>query len=131
VEAAVAPPFDEGLAVERQEFQKLLKGPQSAALRHVFAAERAAQKIPGLSADQPVLPIRKVGVIGAGTMGSGIAMTFLNAGLSVTIVETTKEALDRGLASVAKIYGSRVQRGKMTAKAVDASTCTHLPMPIW
>jgi 3-hydroxyacyl-CoA dehydrogenase len=104
VEAAVTLPFDEGLAVERGLFLKLVAGEQAAAQRHAFFAERQVWKIPDVPEDTPTLPIRKIGVIGAGTMGGGIAMNFANAGIPVTIVETSQPALDRGLGVVRKNY---------------------------
>ena len=120
IEAAVAGPWEAGLAVERAEFKTLLNGPQSAALRHVFMAERAAQKIPGLAADAPKRTIAKVGIVGAGTMGGGITLAFLAAGIPVTVVETGQEALDRGIARIRETITSRVSRGKLAAAAGDA-----------
>jgi 3-hydroxyacyl-CoA dehydrogenase len=104
IEAAVALPFDEGIKRERELFMKLVAGEQSAAQRYAFFAERQVGKIADVPEDTATLPIRKVGVIGAGTMGGGIAMTFANAGFPVTIVETSQEALDRGLTVVRKNY---------------------------
>jgi 3-hydroxyacyl-CoA dehydrogenase len=105
IEAAVSSAsFDEGLAAERKMFMELMTGPQSAAQRYYFFAERQAQKIPDVPDDTPVRPIKKVGVLGAGTMGGGIAMNFLNVGIPVTIVELKQEALDRGLATIRKNY---------------------------
>jgi 3-hydroxyacyl-CoA dehydrogenase len=120
VEAAVAGPWEKGLAVERAELQPLLNGPQSAALRYVFMAEGATQKIPGLDRDAATLPINKVGIIGAGTMGSGITMAFLAAGLRVTLVETSQDALDRGLGKIRETLFSRVSRGKLSQDKADA-----------
>ncbi|MDB5417863.1 MAG: fatty oxidation complex, alpha subunit [Phenylobacterium sp.] len=98
VEAAVnSASFDEGLSVERKLFMELMTGPQSAAQRYYFFAERQANKIPDVPDDTPIRPIKKVGILGAGTMGGGIAMNFANAGIPVTIVEVQQEALDRGL----------------------------------
>ncbi|PIE32919.1 MAG: 3-hydroxyacyl-CoA dehydrogenase [Ilumatobacter coccineus] len=104
IEAAVAMPFDEGLAHERKLFIELLLGEQSAAQRYYFFSERAANKVPSLPADTAPLNIEKVGVLGAGTMGGGIAMNFANIGIPVTIVERDQESLDRGLAVVKKNY---------------------------
>ncbi len=104
IEAAVDLPFDEGLKVERRLFNELMTGPQSAAQRYYFFAERAANKVPGIGKDTPQLEIAKAGVLGAGTMGGGIAMNFANAGIPVTIVERDQESLDRGLAVVRKNY---------------------------
>ena len=113
VEAAARGDFDAGLTVERAEFQTLLNGPQSAALRHIFMAERQAAKIADLPADAKPLPVAKVAVIGAGTMGGGIAMNFLNVGIPVTIVETSQAALDRGVATIARNYASTVAKGRL------------------
>ena len=119
IQAAVELPFDEGLARERELFVPLLDSVESAAQRHVFFAEREAAKIPDAPSSTPTLPIRTVGVIGAGTMGGGIAMTFLNAGLPVTLVETTQAALDRGLAVIRGNYERSASRGKLSAEDVD------------
>src|SRR5262249_49604178 len=98
VEQAVkAKNFEEGLKFERTQFAALMLTPESKALRHAFFAERAASKIPDIPEDTPVRDIRKVAIIGAGTMGGGIAMNFLNAGVPVVVLETKQEALDRGL----------------------------------
>lgn len=104
IEAAVSKPFDEGLAVERQLFGELMGDTQSAAQRYYFFAERAANKVPGIGKDTPLIDIQKCGVLGAGTMGGGIAMNFANAGIPVTIVERDQDSLDRGLAVVQKNY---------------------------
>jgi 3-hydroxyacyl-CoA dehydrogenase len=104
VEAAVNLPFDEGMALERQLFLKLVAGDQAAAQRHAFFAERQVWKLPDVPDDTPTLPIRRVGVIGAGTMGGGIAMNFANIGIPVTILDTTQAGLDRGLGVVRKNY---------------------------
>ena len=104
IEAAVDLPFDEGIAVERRLFTELVTGPQSAAQRYYFFAERAANKIPDIPKDTPTVDVRRVGVLGAGTMGGGIAMNFANVGIPVTIVERDQESLDRGLGVVRKNY---------------------------
>ena len=104
---------------ERETFLGLLKGVQSAAQRHVFFAERAVWKIPGLPEDTALLPVAQVGIIGAGTMGGGIAMNFLNANLPVTLVETSQAALDRGVATIRRNYDNTVKRRRLTADAVD------------
>ena len=105
VEAAVnAKSFDEGLGVERKLFGELISGPQSAAQRYYFFAERQAQKIPDVPDDTPTRPIKKVGVLGGGTMGGGISMNFANVGIPVTIVEVQQDALDRGLSTIRKNY---------------------------
>jgi 3-hydroxyacyl-CoA dehydrogenase len=103
IEAAANLPFDEGLKVERTLFMELMAGPQSAAQRYAFFAERAANKVP-VPKDTPTVDIAKAGVLGAGTMGGGIAMNFANAGIPVTIVERDQESLDRGLGVVRKNY---------------------------
>ncbi|XDF37831.1 3-hydroxyacyl-CoA dehydrogenase NAD-binding domain-containing protein [Paracidovorax avenae] len=113
VEAATKRKFEDGLAYERELFVNLMWTPESRALRHLFLAERAASKIPDVPSDTPKREIRKVGVIGAGTMGGGISMNFLNAGIPVTILETKQEALDRGLATIRKNYEAQVAKGKL------------------
>ncbi len=120
VQAAVELPFDEGIAFERQEFMKLMFGTQSAAQRHIFFAERQAAKIDGLPEDTKLREIKKVGVIGAGTMGGGISMNFLQAGIPVTIVETAQEALDRGTGVIRKNYGASAAKGRFKPEQVEA-----------
>ncbi|WP_239807072.1 3-hydroxyacyl-CoA dehydrogenase NAD-binding domain-containing protein [Croceicoccus hydrothermalis] len=119
IEAAVAKPYEEGVKVERELFMALMNGTQSAALRHVFFAERAAQKIDDLPRDTEILPIRKVGIIGAGTMGGGIAMNFLSADIPVTIVEMKQEALDRGTGIIRKNYENTAKKGRITDAQVE------------
>ncbi|HEY2661042.1 MAG TPA: 3-hydroxyacyl-CoA dehydrogenase NAD-binding domain-containing protein [Caulobacteraceae bacterium] len=119
IEAAVNLPFDEGLKVERKLFGELMSGPQSAAQRYAFFAERQANKIPDVPEATPLIPINTVGVLGAGTMGGGIAMNFANAGIPVTIVEVKQDALDRGLATIRKNYERTAQRGGITAEQVE------------
>ncbi|MFV3126808.1 3-hydroxyacyl-CoA dehydrogenase NAD-binding domain-containing protein [Niveispirillum sp. KHB5.9] len=119
VEGALSLPFDQAMDNERALFNQLMADSQSAALRHVFFAERQAAKVDDLPADTPTLPIARVGVIGAGTMGGGIAMNFLNAGLPVTIVETKPEALDRGIAIIRKNYENTARKGKLTQEALE------------
>ncbi|MDU7587865.1 MAG: 3-hydroxyacyl-CoA dehydrogenase NAD-binding domain-containing protein, partial [Acidovorax sp.] len=114
VEAATKRKFADGLAYERELFINLMWTPESRALRHLFFAERAASKIPDVPSDTPKRDIQKVGVIGAGTMGGGISMNFLNAGIPVTILETKQEALDRGVATIRKNYEAQVKKGKLT-----------------
>jgi 3-hydroxyacyl-CoA dehydrogenase len=118
VAAAVAKPFDEGLRTERELFLALMQSPESRALRHAFFAERAASRIPGIAESTPVRPIERVAIIGAGTMGGGIAMTFANAGVPVTIVEMKQEALDKGLSTIRRNYEASVKRGKLDAEAL-------------
>ena len=113
VEAAVKRPFDDGMAYERELFMALMVTPESKALRHAFFGERAASKIPDVPEDTPVRKIAKVAVIGAGTMGGGISMNFLNAGIPVTILEMKQDALDRGLATIARNYEGQVKKGKL------------------
>ncbi|MGE4431213.1 MAG: 3-hydroxyacyl-CoA dehydrogenase NAD-binding domain-containing protein [Sphingobium sp.] len=119
VEAALSLSFDEGLARERALFDELAGSSQSKALQHVFFAERQAARVAGIDADLPLLPIGRVGVVGAGTMGGGIAMNFLNAGIPVTIVETKQEALDRGVGIIRKNYDATAAKGKLKPEAVD------------
>ena len=119
VEAATTLPFDQGVAKERELFMKLVTGDQSKALRHLFFAERAASKIDGVSADTPLIPIAKVGILGAGTMGGGIAMNFLSAGIPVTLVEREAAALDRGVSIIRKNYEATAKKGRMTAEQVE------------
>jgi 3-hydroxyacyl-CoA dehydrogenase len=113
VEAALKRSFDDGMAYERELFIGLMYTPECKALRHAFFAERAASKIPDVPEDTPVRAIKSVAVIGAGTMGGGISMNFLNAGIPVTILETKQEALDRGLATIRKNYEAQVRKGKL------------------
>ncbi|WP_286999862.1 MULTISPECIES: 3-hydroxyacyl-CoA dehydrogenase NAD-binding domain-containing protein [Comamonas] len=113
VEAATKRKFQDGLNVERELFINLMWTPESRALRHLFMAERATTKIADIPADTPTRAIHKVGVIGAGTMGGGISMNFLNAGIPVTILETKQEALDRGVATIRKNYEAQVKKGKL------------------
>ncbi len=118
VEAAVTKSFDEGMKVEREGFAALMMSEESRALRHLFFAQRAASKIADVPEDTPVREIKKLGVIGAGTMGRGIAVNFLNAGIPVLVLETAQDALDNGIKAIRKIYEERVAKGKLTqAKA--------------
>jgi 3-hydroxyacyl-CoA dehydrogenase len=119
VEAATRLSFDEGMAFERAEFLKLMGGSQSAAQRHMFFAERQAAKIDGLPKDLPLRDVRKVGVIGAGTMGGGISMNFLGKGIPVTIVEMVQENLDRGVGVIRKNYEASAAKGRFTAEQVE------------
>ncbi|GAB2960491.1 3-hydroxyacyl-CoA dehydrogenase NAD-binding domain-containing protein [Amycolatopsis acidiphila] len=113
VEKAITVPFEEGLAEERRTFLELVSGEQSAALRHVFFAERAARKIPDVPRDTSARTVDTVAVIGAGTMGGGIAMNFINAGIPVTILDSSQEGLDRGLGVILRNYQTRVDKGKL------------------
>ena len=119
VENATKLKFDDALAKEREIFIYLMQTPECKALRHIFAAERAASKIPDVGSDVKPRAVNKVAVIGAGTMGGGISMNFLNAGIPVTILETKQEALDRGLATIRKNYESQVKRGKLKQDKYD------------
>lgn len=112
--------IDDGLKIEREEFLKLMGGSQSAAQRHMFFAERQAAKIDDLPKDTQLRTIKKVGVIGAGTMGGGISMNFLAAGIPVTIVEMAQEALDRGVGVIRKNYEASAAKGRFTTDKVEA-----------
>ncbi|RQS65374.1 3-hydroxyacyl-CoA dehydrogenase [Burkholderia sp. Bp8963] len=127
IEAGVLNGFDKGLVAERDGFLALIMTPESRALRHAFFGERAASKIPDVPADTPVREIRRVAVIGAGTMGGGIAMNFVNAGLPVTLLETKQDALDRGLATIRKNYDAQVKKGKLTQEKLDARMALIAP----
>ena len=120
VEAATRLSFDEGMAFERTEFMKLMMGSQSAAQRHMFFAERQAAKIDGLAKDIQLRDIKKIGVIGAGTMGGGISMNFLSKGIPVTIVEMVQENLDRGVGVIRKNYEASAAKGRFTTEQVEA-----------
>jgi 3-hydroxyacyl-CoA dehydrogenase len=113
VEAATKKGIEEGLLFERGHFLSLMMTPESKALRHAFFGERAASKIPDVPEDTPLRTIATVGVIGAGTMGGGISMNFLNAGIPVTILETQQQSLDRGVATIRKNYEAQVKKGKL------------------
>ncbi|WP_396328479.1 3-hydroxyacyl-CoA dehydrogenase NAD-binding domain-containing protein [Burkholderia anthina] len=127
IEAGVLNGFDKGSVAERDGFVALMMTPESRALRHAFFGERAASKIPDVPSDTPVREIRRVGVIGAGTMGGGIAMNFVNAGLPVTLLETKQDALDRGLATIRKNYDAQVKKGKLTQEKLDARMALITP----
>ncbi|KKI17413.1 3-hydroxyacyl-CoA dehydrogenase NAD-binding domain-containing protein [Sphingomonas sp. Ag1] len=119
VVAASELPFDEGMKFEREQFMKLMTGTQSAAQRHLFFAERQAAKIDDVDPKTPLRPINKVGVIGAGTMGGGISMNFLSAGIPVTIVEMQQEALDRGTGVMRKNYEASAAKGRIKPDAPE------------
>jgi 3-hydroxyacyl-CoA dehydrogenase len=119
VEAAVNGSFDDGMAIERELFTGLMAGNQSKAQRHLFFAERQAWKIPDVPKDTEVIPVESVGIIGAGTMGGGIAMNYANAGIPVTIIETNQEALDRGLGVVRANYERSAKRGRFPMDEVE------------
>ncbi|MDB5700940.1 MAG: 3-hydroxyacyl-CoA dehydrogenase [Sphingomonadales bacterium] len=121
IEAATRLPFDEGIAFEKAEFFKLLTSVQSAAQRHIFFAERQASKIDGIASDVKPRAINRVGVIGAGTMGGGISMNFLSAGVAVTIVEMQQEALDRGIGVIRKNYEASAAKGRIKPEQVEGA----------
>ena len=127
VEAATRLPFDEGIKFERDQFMKLMMGSQSAAQRHIFFAERQAAKIDGLGADVKPREIKRVGIIGAGTMGGGISMNFLSAGIPVTIVEMKQDALDRGTGVIRKNYEATAAKGRMKPEQVEAAMAALKP----
>jgi len=113
VEQATKAKFEDGLKYEREAFAALMLTPESKALRHAFFAERAASKVPDVPDDTPVRAVDKVAIIGAGTMGGGIAMNFLNAGIPVVMLEMKQEALDKGLGIIRKNYEAQVKKGKL------------------
>jgi 3-hydroxyacyl-CoA dehydrogenase len=119
VEAAVTKPFAEALTYERELFVECMHSPQSVALRHAFFAEREAGKIPSVGRGLALRPIKKVGIVGAGTMGGGIAMNFLNAGIPVVLVEAKADALTRGLGIIRKNYEATVSKGRMTSEQAE------------
>ena len=127
VKAAVDLPWAEGIARERALFLDLMQGDESRALRHYFFAERAAARIDGLGRDVVPQAIARVGIVGAGTMGGGIAMNFLSAGLPVTIVEREQAALDRGVRTIHANYARNAQSGRMTAAQVEAAAALLTP----
>jgi 3-hydroxyacyl-CoA dehydrogenase len=120
VQASVTKKFDDGMAYERETFIALMMTPECKALRHAFFGERAASKIPDVPEDTPQRPVAKVAVIGAGTMGGGISMNFLNAGIPVVMLEMKQEALDRGVATLRKNYEAQVKKGKLKQDKLDA-----------
>ena len=113
-------PFAEGEAAEARLFEELRVSPESKAMRHLFFAERLASKIPGLPRDTALRPVRTVGVLGAGTMGGGIAMNFANAGIATVLVEASQAALDRGLGIIRANYEASAAKGRLTAAQVEA-----------
>ncbi|MFV9472902.1 3-hydroxyacyl-CoA dehydrogenase NAD-binding domain-containing protein [Advenella sp. RU8] len=119
VQASVFMSFDEGLKYERELFLQLMSSPESAAMRHIFSAERAATKIPDVPADTLLRKVEKVGVIGAGTMGGGISMNFLNVGIPVVLLEQKQDALDRGVATIRRNYENTMKKGRITAAQVE------------
>jgi len=119
VAASVSKPFDEGLKTERELFMQLMATPESRALRHIFNAERAASKVSDIPDDIKLRDVKKVGVIGAGTMGVGITMNFINVGIPVAVLEMKQEALDKGLATIRKNYENSMAKGKLTQAQLD------------
>jgi 3-hydroxyacyl-CoA dehydrogenase len=119
VAASITMPFDDGIAFERQRFMHLMQTTESKALRHAFFAERIASKVPDVPPDTPIRTIAAAAVIGAGTMGGGIAMNFANAGIPVIMLETKQEALDKGLATIRKNYENTLKKGKLTQEKFD------------
>ncbi len=124
VEAAATLPFEEGMAVERKLFMECMDSSQSAGMRHIFFAERQASKIDGLAKETPKRAVASVGIIGGGTMGGGIAMSFANAGIPVTMIEISDEALQRGLSIIERNYAGSVKRGKLSEE--KAAACRAL-----
>ncbi|MEC5160792.1 MULTISPECIES: 3-hydroxyacyl-CoA dehydrogenase NAD-binding domain-containing protein [unclassified Janthinobacterium] len=119
VAASVTMKFEDGLKFERERFMQLIQSNESKALRHAFFAERVASKVPDVAADTPTRAINQAAVIGAGTMGGGIAMNFVNAGIPVILLETKQEALDKGLATIRKNYENTLKKGKLTQEKFD------------
>jgi 3-hydroxyacyl-CoA dehydrogenase len=121
VAASMTKKFDDGMVFEREIFTALMFTPECKALRHAFFAERAASKIPDVPEDTPLREVKKVAIIGAGTMGGGIAMNFLTAGIPVVMLEMKPEALDRGVATIRKNYEAQVKKGKLKAEKFEAN----------
>ncbi len=119
VAASVTMKFEDGLKFERERFIHLIQTPESKALRHAFFAERVASKVPDVPSDTPTRDIKKAAVIGAGTMGGGIAMNFVNAGIPVVLLETRQEALDKGIATIRKNYENTMKKGKLTPEKFE------------
>ena len=127
VEKALSMPYAEALKNERAVFNRLRESDQSAAQRHAFFAEREVAKIPDVPKDTPALPIATAGVVGCGTMGGGIAMSIANAGLPVTVLESSQEALDRGMAIIRKNYAATVAKGRLLQAEMDARLARITP----
>jgi 3-hydroxyacyl-CoA dehydrogenase len=124
---AVGKPFDEGLRLEREIFASLMASPESRALRHIFAAERAASKLPDVPADTPLRETSRIGVIGAGMMGVGITMAFADAGIPVVLLEMKQDALDRGLSTICRNYEASIKKGKLTQAQLDERVARITP----
>jgi 3-hydroxyacyl-CoA dehydrogenase len=131
IEAATKLPFEEGCKREREISTQSLGSPQAQAMIHIFFAERAVAKVPGLDKDTPAYPIRKVGIIGAGTMGGGIAMAWANTGVPVLMKDTTQEAVDRGMATIRKNYQRSVDRGRTPQAVMDQRMASITPQLTW
>ncbi len=127
IEAAATQDFEDGIRTERRLFMELMNGVQSKAQRYLFFAERQAAKIPGVADDLPLRPIKKVGIIGAGTMGGGISMNFLSAGIPVTMVETADAALQRGVGTMRQNYENTAKKGRLTQEAVERNMALLTP----
>ena len=119
VKTTMSLPFAEALRAEHAQFRMMVAGPEARALRHVFFAEREARKVAGLSASEPLRPIRRAGVVGFGTMGSGIAMVFANAGIPVRILDADAAAVERGLTAIRKTYAAAHDKGRMTRDEME------------
>ena len=120
VELALTLPFDDGIRREREIFEECMASPESAALRHVFFAERAVRKVPGIGKETPTRPVENAAIIGAGTMGRGIAICFANAGVPVRLMDSDSEALERALSAIRSDYEQRVSRGRLGAADAEA-----------
>jgi 3-hydroxyacyl-CoA dehydrogenase len=119
LQAAATLPFDQGIAKERELFMQCMHNPQAPALQHVFFAERKVGNIPNLDKNVKAREIKRVAIIGAGTMGGGIAMNFVNVGIPVTVLEVKQDALDRGLGVIRKNYENTASKGRMTLEQVE------------
>ncbi|RSZ60966.1 3-hydroxyacyl-CoA dehydrogenase [Massilia atriviolacea] len=119
VAASVTKKFEDGIKFERERFLHLIQTPESKSLRHAFFAERLASKIPDVPGDTPTRDIKQAAIIGAGTMGGGIAMNFVNAGIPVILLETKQEALDKGIATIRKNYENTMKKGKLTPEKFE------------
>jgi 3-hydroxyacyl-CoA dehydrogenase len=119
IDAAINKPFKEGMKIERENIEALIPTDESKSLRHLFFAERQANKVDGISKEVPIARIQSVSVIGAGTMGTGIAMNFLNVGIPVTIIDTNNETLQKGIDTIKKNYLSTVEKGRLSAEDRD------------
>ena len=128
VELALTLPFDEGVRREREIFDECMASPESAALRHVFFAERAVRKVPGIGKETPTRSIENAAIVGAGTMGRGIAICFANAGIPVWLMDSDPEALERALAAIRSDYERRVSRGRLGAADAEARVALIEPI---